>query len=65
MQWGKERSDAWLVSMILSFFQSLLVVDPIKVFAITAIITCILRKPEVEEESLINSGRPARGMTQN
>ena len=58
MQWGKERSDAWLISMILSFCQSLLVVDPIKVFAITAIITCILRKPQDEEESLIDSGDP-------
>ena len=58
MQWGKERSDAWLISMVLSFCQSLLVVDPIKVFAITALITCILRKPLDEDESLIDSGDP-------
>ena len=58
MQWGKERSDGWLISMVLSFCQSLLVVDPIKVFAITALITCILRKPLDEDESLIDSGDP-------
>lgn len=58
MQWGKERSNDWLVSMVFSFFQSLFVVDPIKVFAITAIITCILRKPDDDDESLIDSGDP-------
>ena len=57
MQWGKDRSNAWLVSMILSFSQSLLVVDPVKVFAITMLITCVLRKPD-EDESLIDSGDP-------
>ncbi len=59
MQWGKERSNAWLSSMFLSFFQSLLVMDPLKVFIITAIITFILRKPEEEDDdSLIDSGDP-------
>jgi polycystin 1L2 len=60
MQWGKERSEAWLMSMFLSFFQSLFVVDPIKVFIITGIITCILRKVQdnEEEELFVDSGDP-------
>jgi hypothetical protein len=59
MQWGRERSNAWLVSMLLSFFQSLFVVDPIKVFIITGIITFVLRKPDDDEmapNELVDSG---------
>lgn len=58
LEWGKERSEAWLVSLFLSFFQSLLVVDPLKVFIITAVITWILKKPDEEDDSLIDSGDP-------
>ena len=60
LQWGKERSESWLMSMFFSFFQSLLVVDPIKVFVITAVITCILRKVQnnAEEDLLADSGDP-------
>ncbi len=60
MQWGKERSESWLMSMFLSFFQSLFVVDPLKVFIITAIITFILRKVKNDDEAdiLADSGDP-------
>jgi hypothetical protein len=60
MQWGKERSDSWLISMFLSFFQSLLVVDPIKVFIITAAITFVMRKVQNDDEAdiLADSGDP-------
>lgn len=46
MEWGRDRSNEWLASIVLSLVQSILVIDPIKVLIITAIITCILRKPE-------------------
>jgi len=59
MQWGKERSNGWLTSIGLSFFQSLLVVDPLKVFIVTALITLIMRKPEEEgEDSPVDCGDP-------
>ena len=31
LQWGKPKSEAWLLTFVLSFFQSLLLVQPIKV----------------------------------
>lgn len=60
MQWGKERSEAWLLAMFLSFFQSLFIIDPIKVFLLTALITCILRKvqDDPDEELFADSGDP-------
>ncbi len=58
LQWGKERSNAWLSTMAMSFFQSLLIIDPLKVFIITAVITFLLRKPEEEGEQIIDSDDP-------
>lgn len=29
---GKEKSDKWVVSMLISFFQSVLIIQPVKVF---------------------------------
>ncbi|CAF0709342.1 unnamed protein product [Brachionus calyciflorus] len=58
MQWGKQRSEAWLTSLFMSFFQSLFIIDPLKVFIITAVITWILKKPDDEDDSLIDSGDP-------
>lgn len=31
MQWGKDKSEEWLTTFVLSFLESLLVVDPLKV----------------------------------
>ncbi len=58
MQWGKDRSNAWLSTMAMSFFQSLLIMDPLKVFIITAIITFVLRKPDDESGSIIDADDP-------
>ena len=44
--------------MAFSFFQSLLIIDPIKVFIITGIIILILRKLDDDGESLFDSGDP-------
>jgi polycystin 1L2 len=59
MEWGRERSNDWLMAMFFSFFQSLFVVDPLKVFLITAIIACILKKSDnSDDDLLIDSGDP-------
>lgn len=62
MEWGKDRSNSWLTSMFFSFFQSLLVVDPLKVFLLTALIACILKKAEDaqqdDDDLLVDSGDP-------
>ncbi|KAK3090847.1 hypothetical protein FSP39_015186 [Pinctada imbricata] len=50
MQWGKEKANEWLMTFLMSFFQSVIVVQPIKVICIVAFIACILKKPEIDEE---------------
>ena len=34
MEWGREKSLEWLSTFLLSFFQSVAVVQPIKVYAV-------------------------------
>ncbi|KAF6734274.1 Polycystic kidney disease protein 1-like 2 [Oryzias melastigma] len=52
LKFGKQRSISWLVSMIISFFQSLLFIQPLKVICLAVFFALIIRK--VEEEDLHN-----------
>jgi hypothetical protein len=45
LEWGAKRANEWLITMMLSFGQSVLVIDPLKVFFITAIISFLIRRP--------------------
>jgi hypothetical protein len=49
LEWGAKRANEWLITMILSFGQSILVIDPLKVFLITAIISFLIRRPYDDE----------------
>ena len=50
-QFGKEKSEQWLASMMISFWQSVLVIQPVKVFLIAAFFALIIKDPEKEEEN--------------
>ncbi|XP_076018063.1 polycystin-1-like protein 2 [Genypterus blacodes] len=52
LKFGKERSISWLVSMVISFFQSLLVIQPLKVICLAVFFALVLKK--VEEEDFQN-----------
>jgi hypothetical protein len=49
LEWGAKRANEWLITMLLSFGQSILVIDPFKVFLITAIISFLIRRPYDDE----------------
>ena len=49
MEWGAKRANERLATMMLSFGQSILVIDPVKVFVITAIISLLIRRPYNDE----------------
>ncbi|CAF0748743.1 unnamed protein product [Adineta steineri] len=49
LEWGAKRANEWLITMMLSFGQSVLVIDPLKVFLITAIISFLIRRPYDDE----------------
>jgi hypothetical protein len=49
LEWGAKRANEWLITMMLSFGQSILVIDPLKVFVITAVISFLIRRPYDDE----------------
>ncbi|CAF4402568.1 unnamed protein product [Rotaria socialis] len=49
LEWGAQRANEWLITMMLSFGQSILIIDPLKVFLITAILSCLIRRPYNDE----------------
>lgn len=50
LQFGKEKSAQWISSMLISFFQDVLISQPIKILGIALIIAIIIKKPPEEEE---------------
>ena len=50
MSWGIEKSNAWMVSFVLSFFSSSIVVEPIKIIAIVVLLSCLFKKPKRNKE---------------
>ncbi|XP_078669286.1 uncharacterized protein LOC144910271 isoform X2 [Branchiostoma floridae x Branchiostoma belcheri] len=50
MEWGPEKSNEWLGTILMSMFQSILVVQPIKVILLAAFISYIFRnKADVDQ----------------
>ena len=47
---GKEKSEKWLTSMFVSFFQSIVVIQPFKVLVLAAFFALIIKDPNKEEE---------------
>ncbi|XP_020344471.2 polycystic kidney disease protein 1-like 2 [Oncorhynchus kisutch] len=49
LTYGKDRSISWLISMVVSFFQSLLIIQPLKVLGFAAFFALVLKKVDQEE----------------
>ncbi|XP_069594519.1 polycystin-1-like protein 2 [Ranitomeya imitator] len=56
LHYGKDSSIKWLISMAISFFESLFITQPLKVLGFAAFFALVLKKvePEDEEEATIN-----------
>ncbi|XP_059209203.1 polycystin-1-like protein 2 [Centropristis striata] len=49
LTYGKERSISWLISMLVSFFESLFITQPLKVLGFAAFFALVLKKVDQEE----------------
>ncbi|XP_041917756.1 polycystic kidney disease protein 1-like 2 isoform X1 [Alosa sapidissima] len=65
LKYGKERSVNWLISMLVSFFESLFITQPLKVLGFAVFFALVLKKVDQEEygdvpieESVSNTGDP-------
>ncbi|XP_038048999.1 polycystin-1-like [Patiria miniata] len=45
LEWGQEKSCEWLTSMLISLFNSVLVIQPFKVVAVAIVLSLIFKKP--------------------
>ena len=50
IQWGKETSTEWVIAMVTSFFQSLLLIQPIKVVLVAVVIALFVKKSNDKDE---------------
>ncbi|KAK7003087.1 polycystic kidney disease protein 1-like 2, partial [Biomphalaria glabrata] len=49
MEWGKDVTETWMSTFFLTFLQSLLIVDPVKVVVISVIVSLLLRKAKIKQ----------------
>uniref|UniRef100_A0A8C5H9L6 Polycystic kidney disease protein 1-like 2 n=1 Tax=Gouania willdenowi TaxID=441366 RepID=A0A8C5H9L6_GOUWI len=49
LTYGKDRSISWLISMVVSFFESLFITQPLKVLGFAAFFALVLKKVDQEE----------------
>ncbi|XP_069125495.1 polycystin-1-like protein 2 [Argopecten irradians] len=51
MEWGKTKSENWLLCFLFSFVESVLITDPIKVITVAFIVSYFFRKRSVESHA--------------
>ncbi|XP_064867230.1 polycystin-1-like protein 2 [Oncorhynchus nerka] len=49
LTYGKDRSISWLISMVVSFFESLFITQPLKVLGFAAFFALVLKKVDQED----------------
>ena len=49
MMWGPRKSNEWLASMFAGFFQSVLVIQPLKAVVVAILLAAIFRTPVKQE----------------
>ncbi|GFR82711.1 polycystic kidney disease 2-like 1 protein [Elysia marginata] len=54
MEWGRDVSEQWLSAFMLSFMQSMFIVDPFKVIMTSAILAILFRKWKVKETDVLD-----------
>ncbi|XP_053393414.1 polycystin-1-like [Mercenaria mercenaria] len=62
MEWGKEKSIAWLTSMLLTIVESVSIIQPAKIIVLAVFVAAVLRKTddEIEKEDSVNNILPVQ-----
>ena len=60
MMWGPRKSNEWLASMFTGFFQSVLVIQPVKAVFVALLFAAILRKPVQEPQAKEENLKPKK-----
>jgi hypothetical protein len=46
MQWGRVKADGWMTTFLLSIFQNVIVVQPVKIMFLAAFFAAVIKKPK-------------------
>ena len=55
LMWGKEIANKWLASVLISFFQDVILIQPIKVVFVVSLLSIIVKKP-MENDQVYGQG---------
>ncbi|XP_071797300.1 polycystin-1-like [Asterias amurensis] len=55
LEWGREKSNEWLVSMLMSLFNSVIIIQPFKVIALAIFLSLLCKKP-TRMDIVVNEG---------
>lgn len=61
MMWGPRKSNEWLASMFAGFFQSVLVIQPLKAVIVAILLAAIFKTPVKQESAEESSETPGVG----
>ncbi|KAM8857141.1 polycystin-1-like protein 2 [Synchiropus picturatus] len=59
LKFGKDRSVSWLTSMLISFFQSILVIQPLKVLCLAVFFALVIKKIDDDQMDELAFVRPS------
>ncbi|XP_070581325.1 polycystin-1-like protein 2 [Ptychodera flava] len=62
MEWGADKSEQWLVSIILSFSLSVLVTQPVQVIMIAIFFSCFMKKVTDDDDETGKTSVKANGL---
>lgn len=61
LMWGKEVANQWLASVMISFFQDVILIQPIKVVLLVSLLSLIIKKP-IENDEVHGQGHCDQNM---
>ena len=61
LMWGKKVANEWLTSVLISFFQDVIVIQPIKVVFLVSLLSLIVKKP-IENDEVYGQGHSSQEM---
>lgn len=61
LMWGKEVANQWLASVMISFFQDIILIQPVKVVILVSLLSLIIKKP-IENDEVYGQGHSNQNM---
>lgn len=61
LMWGKAVANQWLTSVMISFFQDIVLIQPVKVVIVVSLLSLIIKKP-IENDEVYGQGHSNQNM---